>query len=87
MSTEIIDFKTPSKLFELKVRGFVVLGFDLDGTTLIELPVYGFHPGMLRSLSEEELKNEAISLRARLLGDEPCHKQLSEIASANINLK
>ena len=25
MSTEIIDFKTPSKLFELEVRGFVVL--------------------------------------------------------------
>ena len=25
MSTEIIDFKTPNKLFELEVRGFVVL--------------------------------------------------------------
>ena len=25
MRTEIIDFKTPSKLFELEVRGFVVL--------------------------------------------------------------
>ena len=37
MSTEIIDFKTPSKLFELEVRGFVVLSFDLYGTTLIEL--------------------------------------------------
>ena len=27
MSTEIIDFKTLSKLFELEVRGFVVLTF------------------------------------------------------------
>ena len=40
MSTEIIDFKTPGKLFELEVRGFVVLSFDLHGTTLIELAVY-----------------------------------------------
>ena len=31
MSTEIIDFKTPSKLFELEVRGFVVLNFDHHG--------------------------------------------------------
>ncbi len=27
MSTEIIDYKTPSKLFELDVRDFVVLTF------------------------------------------------------------
>ena len=40
MSTEIIDFKTPNKLFELEVRGFVVLSFDLHGTTLTELAVY-----------------------------------------------
>ncbi len=40
MSTEIIDFKTPSMLFELEVRGFVVLGFDLHATTLIELAAY-----------------------------------------------
>jgi hypothetical protein len=39
MSTEIIHFKTPSKLFELEVRGFVVLSFDLHRTTLIELAV------------------------------------------------
>ncbi len=25
MSTEVIDFKTPNKLFELELRGFVVL--------------------------------------------------------------
>ena len=31
MSTEIIDFKTPSKLFALEVRGFVVFSFDLHG--------------------------------------------------------
>ena len=37
MSTEIIDFRTPSKLFALEVRGFVVLTF-----TLIELAVYNF---------------------------------------------
>ncbi len=40
MSTEIIDFKTPSMLFELEVRGFVVFSFDLHWTTLIELAVY-----------------------------------------------
>ncbi len=34
MSTEIIDFKSPSKLFKLEVRGFVVLSFDLHRTTL-----------------------------------------------------
>ncbi len=28
MSTEIIDFKIPSKLFELEVQGFVLLSFD-----------------------------------------------------------
>ncbi len=39
MSTEIIDFKTPNKLFELEVQGFVVLSFDLHVTTLIELAV------------------------------------------------
>ena len=39
MSTEIIDFKTPSKPFEFEVRGFVVLSFNLHGTTLIELAV------------------------------------------------
>ena len=27
MSTKITDFKTPSKLFDLEVRGFVVLTF------------------------------------------------------------
>ncbi len=32
MSTEIIDFKTGSKLFEFAVRGFVVLSSDLHGT-------------------------------------------------------
>ncbi len=31
---------TPSKLFEVEVRGFVVLSFDLQGTTVIELTVY-----------------------------------------------
>ncbi len=36
MSTEIIDFKTPSKLFEFEVRGFAVLSFHLHGTILIE---------------------------------------------------
>jgi hypothetical protein len=38
MSTYIanIDFKTPSKPFELEVQGFVVLSYDLYGTTLIE---------------------------------------------------
>ena len=40
MSIEIIDFKTPSKPFEFEVRGFVVLSFNLHGTTLIELAVY-----------------------------------------------
>ena len=35
MSTEIIDFKTPDKLFELEVRGFVLSSFDvLQGTTI-----------------------------------------------------
>ena len=29
MSTEIIDVKTPKKLFELEGRGFIVLSFDL----------------------------------------------------------
>ena len=38
MSTEIIDFKTPCKVFELETRGFVVL--TLTGTTLIELALY-----------------------------------------------
>ena len=38
MSIEIIDFKTPCKVFELEIRGFVVL--TLTGTTLIELAVY-----------------------------------------------
>ena len=28
MSTEIIDFKTSSKLFAFEFRGFVVLSFD-----------------------------------------------------------
>ena len=42
MSTKIIDFKTPSKLIELEVRGFAVLSFDLHGTTLTELAVYVF---------------------------------------------
>jgi hypothetical protein len=43
MSTGIIDFKIPSKLFDLDVRGFEVLSFDLRGTTLIELAVYKRH--------------------------------------------
>ncbi len=33
MSTEIIDFKTPGKPFEFEVQSFVVLSFDLRGTT------------------------------------------------------
>ncbi len=40
MSTVIIDFNTPNKLFELELRCFVVLSFNLHGTTLIELVVY-----------------------------------------------
>ncbi len=40
MSTEKIDVKTPSKLFEFEVRGFVVLRIDLHGTTLTELLAY-----------------------------------------------
>ncbi len=32
MSTEILDFKTPGRPFELEVQGFVVLSFDLHGT-------------------------------------------------------
>ena len=43
MNTEIIDFKTPSKLFALEVRGFAVLTF-----TLIELAVYNFRPNQER---------------------------------------
>ena len=39
MRTEIINFQTPSKLFELEVQGFVVLSFDFSRTTLIELAV------------------------------------------------
>ena len=34
-----VDFKTPSKLFALKVRA-LYSSFDLYGTTLIELAVY-----------------------------------------------
>ena len=34
MSTEIIDFKTPSKLFKLEVRGFLVFCFDRDNFIL-----------------------------------------------------
>ncbi len=37
MINEILDFKTPSKPFALEVRGSVVLSFDLQGTTLIDL--------------------------------------------------
>ena len=44
MSTEIIDFKTPSKPLEFEVRGLVVVSFDLNGTTLIELAVYTDRP-------------------------------------------
>jgi hypothetical protein len=36
MSTEIIDFKIPSKLLDLEVWGFEVLSFDPHGTTFIE---------------------------------------------------
>ncbi len=39
MSTEITDFKNPSKLLELEVRGFVVLNFDLHGK--FGLPLVG----------------------------------------------
>ena len=37
MSAQIIYFKTPSKLFELEVRGFVVLSFDLHGSRATSL--------------------------------------------------
>ena len=50
MNTEIIDFKTPSKLFELEVRGFVVLTF-----TLIELAVYNFRPNQERLAKMQHL--------------------------------
>ncbi len=41
MSTEVYDFKTPSKLFALKIEVFtVVLTFTELWTTLIELAVY-----------------------------------------------
>jgi hypothetical protein len=34
MNTGRIDFKIPSKLFDLEVRGFEVLSFDLHGDNL-----------------------------------------------------
>ena len=42
MNTAIIDFKTPRKLFELEAQSFVVLSFDLYGTTFIDLAVLHF---------------------------------------------
>ncbi len=65
MSTEIIDFMTPNKLFELEFRGFVVLSFDIHGITLIKLSVYCNFQGSVQALLYTEITH--FRLKARYL--------------------
>ena len=55
MSTEIIDFKIPSKVFKLEVQGFVVLSFGLHRRSL-EFRIRCIHEFRIRCIHEFRIR-------------------------------